>query len=81
MEDEDSEKMAKYRKNERERRRRLAVSQGFAELFQILRLPEASKVDKATILSNSIDRIKELEDRLGQLQQENNELRVATGCN
>ena len=40
--DEDSDRMAKIRKNERERKRRLAVSQGFERLQRLLEMPSAS---------------------------------------
>jgi len=66
--DEDSETVAKLRKNERERQRRLAVSSGFDELCNILRLPQMSQKDKVSILRSAIDRIKELEVRVAQLE-------------
>ena len=66
--DEDSETVAKLRKNERERQRRLAVSSGFDELCNILRLPQMSQKDKVSILRSAIDRIKELEVRVTQLE-------------
>ena len=68
-EGEDSEHVAKLRKNERERQRRLAVSSGFDELCAILRLPQMSQKDKVSILRNAIDRIKELERRVGELER------------
>lgn len=66
--DGDSEAVAKIRKNERERRRRLAVSNGFDELFELLKLPQAAQIDKVSILRKAIDRIRELEARVRELE-------------
>lgn len=67
--DGDSEQVAKQRKNERERRRRQAVSNGFDELFELLKLPQAAQIDKVSILHRAIDRIKELERQIAELQR------------
>lgn len=67
--DGDSEAVAKIRKNERERRRRLAVSNGFDELFELLKLPQAAQIDKVSILRKAIDRIRELEARVKELEE------------
>ena len=66
-------KMAKVkqRKNERERRRRLAVSRGFEDLFKMLKLPQTARIDKATILQNAITRIQSLEKRVAELERSN----------
>jgi len=61
----------KQRKNERERRRRLAVSRGFEELFKLLKLPQTARIDKATILQNAISRINALEKRVVDLERKN----------
>lgn len=66
----DSDKDAKFRKNERERRRRLMVSQGFSDLVTVLNLPETAKVDKATVLNNSIKKIQTLQTRVDELELE-----------
>lgn len=68
--DGDSEAVAKIRKNERERRRRLAVSNGFDELFELLKLPQAAQIDKVSILRKAIDRIRELEARVKELEEQ-----------
>jgi len=67
--DGDSDQVAKIRKNERERRRRLAVSNGFDELFDLLKLPQAIQIDKVSILRKAIDRIRELESRVNELEK------------
>lgn len=67
--DEDSERVAKVRKNERERQRRLAVSEGFDELFRLLKLPQSEHVDKISILRRAISRVKELEARVATLER------------
>ncbi|KAH9255505.1 hypothetical protein BASA81_006321 [Batrachochytrium salamandrivorans] len=56
------EQANKTKKNERERKRRLAVSNGFDELFVLLKLPQSSKIDKVSILRKAVDRIQELEE-------------------
>mmetsp|Transcript_1269 Transcript_1269/g.1621 ORF Transcript_1269/g.1621 Transcript_1269/m.1621 type:complete len:422 (+) Transcript_1269:47-1312(+) len=73
--DDPNDTHAKYRKNERERRRRLVVSQGFTELIRVLNLGESAKVDKATILNSSIKRISMLEKQIDALQAENQALK------
>mmetsp|Transcript_860 Transcript_860/g.1979 ORF Transcript_860/g.1979 Transcript_860/m.1979 type:complete len:489 (+) Transcript_860:733-2199(+) len=93
--DDDRSGIAKTRKNERERKRRLAVTQGFDELYKLLkRLEEerqssgipvgkdpermsilgTSKLDKASILRNSIDKIKTLEVEINDLRKDNDRL-------
>lgn len=72
----ESDTDAKFRKNERERRRRLMVSQGFSDLVTVLNLPETAKVDKATVLNNSIKRIQVLEAKVELLQAENKRLKT-----
>lgn len=71
----ESDKDAKFRKNERERRRRLMVSQGFSDLVTVLNLPETAKVDKATVLNNSIRKIETLQQRVQELELEIKELK------
>jgi len=74
---------AKSRKNERERKRRLAVTQGFDELYKLLKTLEeegtnddtpiitTSKLDKASILRNSIEKIQAFEAQNDKLRHEN----------
>ena len=71
----ESDKDAKFRKNERERRRRLMVSQGFSDLVTVLNLPETAKVDKATVLNNSIKKIQTLQRQVQDLEQEMKQLK------
>jgi hypothetical protein len=66
----------KVRKNERERKRRLAVSQGFDELFAMLKIPENQKLDKAAILRTTIDRMNELTSMVQLLESENQRLKI-----
>ncbi|GBG35046.1 Hypothetical Protein FCC1311_112692 [Hondaea fermentalgiana] len=93
-EDEERSGIAKTRKNERERKRRLAVTQGFDELYKLLKSLEeerhstgtidksperlsilsTSKLDKASILRNSIDKIRSLEGEVVGLRKENDRL-------
>lgn len=65
----DPEAVAKIRKNERERRRRLAVSNGFDELYELLKLPQAAQLDKVSILRKAIERIRELEAKVKELEE------------
>mmetsp|Transcript_9330 Transcript_9330/g.18414 ORF Transcript_9330/g.18414 Transcript_9330/m.18414 type:complete len:395 (+) Transcript_9330:759-1943(+) len=67
---------AKEKKNERERRRRLQVSQGFTDLFKLLKMPEAVKMEKSTVLNASLQRIRELDQTYKVLQEENRRLRA-----
>jgi len=67
---------AKEKKNERERRRRLQVSHGFNELFRILKLSDSAKMEKSTVLTTAIDRIKELSIIQQRLLEENKNLRA-----
>jgi hypothetical protein len=70
---------AKLRKNERERKRRLAVSQGFDQLLKLLDMPTANKMDKACVLHTAITRICELEQRAEALQANNQSIRRELG--
>jgi len=60
----ETEAVAKVRKNERERQRRLAMSSGFEDLSNVLKLGRAAQHDKVSILRTAVDRIKELEGLL-----------------
>lgn len=71
--------LAKMRKNERERKRRLAVSQGFDHLLKLLDMPTASKMDKACVLHAAIQRITELEHKADDLQNSNQNIRKELG--
>lgn len=75
------ESLSKTKKNERERKRRLAVSKGFEDLATMLKpfdeeygRPQSSKIDKATILRNTIETLKELKTRVNVLEKQNKEL-------
>ena len=75
------ESLSKTKKNERERKRRLAVSKGFEDLATMLKpfneeygRPQSSKIDKATILRNTIETLKELKARVNVLEKQNKEL-------
>lgn len=75
MNADDLDQHAKFRKNERERRRRLVVSQGFNDLVSVLNLGDSAKVDKATVLNTAIRRIKMLEKKVQTLEAENLKLK------
>ena len=49
-ENQESEAVAKLRKNERERQRRLAMSDGFDQLSSVLNLGRSQQHDKVSIL-------------------------------
>ncbi|CAK9012638.1 BHLH domain-containing protein [Durusdinium trenchii] len=66
----------KEKKNERERRRRLQVSHGFTNLFQVLKMPDSAKMEKSTVLNNAINRLKELDLTHRTLYEENQRLRA-----
>ena len=75
------ESLSKTKKNERERKRRLAVSKGFEDLATMLKpfdeeygRPQSSKIDKATILRNTIETLRELKARVNALEKQNKEL-------
>lgn len=59
---------AKKRKNEREKKRRIAVSKGFEEVFKVLRVSPEAKVDKATILMSAAQHITNLEAKVAALE-------------
>ncbi|GBG27988.1 Hypothetical Protein FCC1311_042112 [Hondaea fermentalgiana] len=67
---------AKEKKNERERRRRQQVSQGFTDLFKLLKMPEAVKMEKSTVLNAALDRVRELDHTHKSLLEENRRLRA-----
>jgi len=61
----------KQKKNERERIRRSTVSTGFTGLFNILRLPEDSKMEKSSVLHSATSRLRELSQEYLALKKEN----------
>lgn len=83
--------IAKSRKNERERKRRLAVTRGFDELFKLLKELEEekqrreenpkigilgnTKLDKASILKNAIEKIQGFELQIIKLREKNKSLK------
>jgi len=87
-EDDKNGTLTKVKKNERERKRRLAVTQGFEALNNILqeldqkdikhdRGPQ-QKLDKASILRSSIDKISYLENEIERLRSENEMLKAGS---